>query len=116
MSRMAAVTRGTPEQMATPVTCSENVRPCRPISCANNNASSSDVRSALVAIRQWSTSFTSSYMPMTVLVLPTSIASNTSVARDFHVQADVEDRCRMRERADRDDVGAGGGVGRDRLK
>ena len=56
ISRSAAVTRGTPDAMATPVTWASNAKPWKPRNCWSISASSSEVRSAAVAIRQWSTS------------------------------------------------------------
>src|SRR5580658_4014361 len=50
-------------------------RPCR------TTASSSAVRSGTVAIRQWSTTRSSSNTPSTVLVLPTSMVSSTAEIR-----------------------------------
>src|SRR5207248_1663079 len=115
MSRSAAVTRGTPDAMATPVTWASNEKPWKPRNCWIINASSSSVRSATVAMRQWSASSLSSNRPMTVWVLPASIASSTS-ALAFDVEAEVERRRRLRDRAGRDQVRAGGRVLGDRLE
>ena len=53
----AAVTRGTPDAIATPVTVRRRTqKPWKPRNCWIISASSSDVRSATVAMRQWSTS------------------------------------------------------------
>ena len=75
---------------------------------------------ATVAMRQW---WSSSLLlpagpspgpnsPMTVWVLPTSMA--TSTAQRLQVEADVEHRRGVGEGADRDEVGAGRRVGGDR--
>ena len=43
-SRSAAVTLGTPDAIATPVTCASNEKPWKPRNCWIISASSSDVR------------------------------------------------------------------------
>ena len=81
------------------------------------SASSSEVRSATVAMRQWSTSSASRNSPTTVCVFPASIVNNMAgSSQSQDVQADVEHRHRVRERADRDEVGARLGVRADRLE
>src|SRR5437868_9260077 len=113
MRCMVAVSRGTVEETAIPVTFS-NVRPCWDRNCEKSMACSSPVRSALVAMRQWSTRSLSpsAYSPTTVSVFPMSTASSMRVLRlDVgEVETDVDDRCRMGDGADRDHVGAGVGI------
>src|SRR6266536_151454 len=111
MSRSAAVTRGTPPAITTPVTWASNENPWKPRNCGIISASSSSVRSATVAMRQWSASSLPLNRPMTVCVLPASIAS--SIRRSelpFHVEAEVERGRRLGDRARGDEVGAGGRV------
>src|SRR6476620_11250340 len=79
---------GTDEQSATPDTSSSKLKPWKPRNSCTSNASSSDVRSAEVAMRQWSSRSRSApvsddvspssvpYKPMTVCVLPTSMANS----------------------------------------
>src|SRR5581483_1638329 len=122
ISRRAAVTLGTTEEMAIPVICSMGATPCQPMNCRKSRASSSEVRSATVTMRQWSTrspSFGSgtsapspAKRPIRVWVLPTSMASSTVQGFLFEVEGDVEDGRRVGQGADGDEVGAGGGVGR----
>src|SRR3954452_9588559 len=64
--------------IATPDTCASNEKPWKPRNCWNISASSSEVRSAAVAMRQWSTSSWSEKSPMTVWVLQKSMASSMS--------------------------------------
>src|SRR5918999_5259639 len=116
--RRAAVTLGTTDEMAMPSTCSIGATPCQPRNWRRRRASSSDVRSATVTIRQWSMRSPSLLSgswgpkrPATVWVLPTSMASSIWVTVLFEVEADVEHRRRVCEDADGDQVGAGGGVG-----
>ncbi len=73
ISRSSTVTRGTPEEIATPSIWSSNEKPWKPRNCWIIRAISSAVRSAIVAIRQWSASRASSKRPMTVWVLPVSM-------------------------------------------
>ena len=47
---------GTPDEIATPVIWASNENPWKPRNCWIMSASSSEVRSATVAIRQWSAS------------------------------------------------------------
>ncbi len=133
---------GTDEQMATPSTSSSKLKPWKPRNSCTSRASSSLVRSAVVAMRQWSSRSRSApepsggcsssvpKRPMTVWVLPTSMASSTagqarsprsgpnlsssSIVDD--IEADVEDGGADGDGAGGDDVDAGGGVGADRLE
>ena len=70
------MTLGTPDAIATPVTCASNENPWKPRNCWIINASSSEVRDAIVAIRQWSASSGPSNRPITVWVFPVSSASS----------------------------------------
>ena len=54
MSRKAAVARGTTDEIAMPSMSSSNEKPWKPRNSCTISACSSAVRSALVAIRQWS--------------------------------------------------------------
>ncbi len=54
ISRTAAVMEGTDEQRATPLTSSSKLNPWNPRNSCTRRASSSEVRSAEVAMRQWS--------------------------------------------------------------
>src|SRR5262245_62103630 len=112
ISGSAGVTRGTPDASASPVTCASNEKPWNPRNCWNINASSSEVRSAAVAIRQWSTSSWPEKSPMTVWVFPQSIVSSTRyLARSLlEVDAEVERRRRLGDRARRDEVGTRRGI------
>src|SRR5215510_2122365 len=135
ISRRAAVTRGTPDAIASPVTCASNENPWNPRNCWNISASSSDVRSAAVAMRQWSTSSWPENSPMTVWVLPQSMVSSTRYlarsllagvpgsrtftrwraarfapltrTRAVDVEGEVERGGRLRDHARRHEVGAG---------
>src|SRR5687768_2725606 len=69
-----------------------------------STAYSSDVRSALVARRQWSRISSSSYSAMRIWVLPTSTARINSLL--FEVETDVEHRRGVGQRAHRDVVDA----------
>src|SRR5688572_25125761 len=117
--RRLAVTLGTTDEMAIPVICcSVGVTPCQPRNWRRRRASSSDVRSATVTIRQWSMRSNSLLSgsggpkrPATVWVLPTSMASSICVTVLFEVEADVEHRRRVGEGTDGDEIGSGGGVG-----
>src|SRR4051794_16131504 len=116
--------------MATPDTCASNEKPWKPRNCWNISASSSEVRSAAVAMRQWSTSSWSLKSPMTVWVLPQSMASSMSallqpkivrprivrsrIARPeigSQVEGEVERRGRLRDDARGDEISPGVGVG-----
>src|SRR5438552_7565229 len=114
MRRMVAVSRGTVEDTATPLTWSK-VRPCWARNWERSMACSSPVRSALVATRQWSSSSASPYRPTTVSVLPTSTARSTAPSALLEVEADVEDGGRVGDGADGDEIGARVGVGPDAL-
>ena len=80
------MTRGTPDEMATPSIPGSAVaapapirnggKPWKPRNCWIMSASSSAVRSATDAMRQWSASFVSSKSPMTVCVFPVSMHSS----------------------------------------
>ena len=107
------MTRGTPDEIATPVIAFSNENPWKPRNCCTMSASSSEVRSATVAMRQWSTSSASRKSPTTVWVFPASIVNSIGRLLISHVQTDVEDGDGVRERADRDEVGARLGVRRD---
>src|SRR5581483_8288678 len=114
-------------EMAMPVICSDGVTPCQPMNCRRRRASSSEVRSATVTMRQWSIRSPSlpsvpavpapsgPKRPITVWVLPTSMASSMKVSAFlFQVEGDVEDGRRVGEGPDGDEVGAGGGDGVER--
>src|SRR3954452_8466531 len=102
--------------MTTPETCASNEKPWNPRNCWNMSASSSDVRSAAVAMRQWSTSSRSEKSPMTVWVLPQSMANSMSLrllvrgSVGPQVEREVERRSGLRDDAGGDEVGAGVGV------
>ena len=82
------------------------------------SASSSEVRSASVAMRQWST------RSMRRVEQPDDRLRVSGVDREQHqasassadVEADVEHAHRVRERADRDEIGAALRVGADRVE
>ena len=89
MARSSTVTRGTPEEIATPSIFSSSAaapvtpaptrngeKPWNPRNCWIMSASSSAVRSTTVAMRQWSTSSLPSKRPMTVWVFPVSMQSS----------------------------------------
>src|SRR6478609_4406392 len=120
MARSAAVTLGTPEHTATPVTWSSKLKPWNPRNCWIISASSSDVRDATVAMRQWSARSAPSNRPMTVWVLPVSIASSMASALrgevGHDVERDVERDGAVRDRTDRDVLRTGVRVGADRLE
>src|SRR6476660_2986743 len=111
--------------MATPDTCASNEKPWKPRNCWNISASSSDVRSAAVAMRQWSTSSWSLKSPMTVWVLPQSMASSMSALLlpkiglpeiglpeiGSQIEGEVQRRGRLRDDARGDEIGPGIGVG-----
>src|SRR3954462_7530751 len=97
--------------MATPDTCASNEKPWKPRNCWNMSASSSEVRSDAVAMRQWSTSSWSLKSPMTVWVLPQSIANSMSGLLGVQIEGEVERRRRLRDHAGGDQVGARIGVG-----
>src|SRR6059036_1364709 len=117
ISRSAAVTIGTPDEIETPVMFASNEKPWKPRNCWIISASSSDVRDATVAMRQWSASSAPSNSPMTVWVLPVSIASSIASALrgevGHDVERDVEGHGAVRDRPDRDELGARVGVGAD---
>src|SRR3954454_15840794 len=113
--RSSAVTRGTPDEIATPVIESSKENPWKPRNCCTMSASSSEVRSASVAMRQWSTRSLPRNSPTTVCVFPASMASSIGRQSSADVEADVEHAYRVRERADRDEVGAALGVRTDRV-
>src|SRR5262249_41139041 len=71
---------GHPDGIATPVTWASNEKPWNPRNCWIISANSSSVRSATVAMRQWSASSCPLNKPITVCVLPASIASSTGQA------------------------------------
>src|SRR5436309_967488 len=106
MSRSAPVIRGTPDEMATPLMPSSNENPWSWRNWPINRACSSEVRSALVAMRQWSSSSSPPYRPTTVWVLPASMTSSTARLRvEVEVEPDVEDGGGVRQRPDGDQVG-----------
>src|SRR5215467_8087600 len=97
--------------------CSSNAKPWKPRNWAIISASSSDVRSSSVAMRQWSASSLLLNRPTTVCVFATSIASSIRpLLLHDHVEADVERAHRVCERTDGDVVGAGDGVHADGLE
>src|SRR5919197_2685485 len=109
MSRSEAVTGGTTDEMAIPLISAVPSSPCRPRNWRRRRASWSEVRSATVTIRQWSTRSLSRNSPMTVWVLPTSMASSTG--RLLQVESEVEDGRRVGERPYGDQIGSGRGIG-----
>src|SRR4051794_32200267 len=105
--RRTAVSRGTVEDTTRPDTASKSL-PCWPRNWDISRACSSDVRLALVAMRQWSTSSSPANRPTTVWVLPASMVISTGLrTQSTQVQADVEDGGGVRQGADGDEVGAG---------
>src|SRR5690348_16856908 len=96
---------------------SANEKPWKPRNWAIINASSSEVRSSPVAMRQWSASSLLLNRPTTVCVFPTSMASSIRpLLLDDDVEADVECAHGVCERTDGDVVGAGVGVHADGLE
>ncbi len=86
ISRRAVRNRGTTEATAIPVMASAGSSPCSWKSWSMSSAISSAVRDATVAMRQWWSSSVplppgpspGAYRPMTVWVLPTSMATSTA--------------------------------------
>src|SRR4051794_7939745 len=109
ISRRAAVMLGTEEQIAMPVTASPASRSMRSRRLLTSSAYWSAVRSALVEMRQWWASSGPLYMPITVWVLPASMARSTASSH-LQIEADVEVGGRIRKRTDGYQVGAGVGV------
>src|SRR6476619_7856488 len=101
--------------MATPETCASNENPWKPRNCWNMSESSSEVRSDAVAMRELSTSSWSLKSPMTVWVLPQSMASSMSVLLrpriGSQIEREVERRRRLRDHDGGDQVGARVSVG-----
>src|SRR5438270_6182797 len=95
---------GTVEHAATPVSWTLSVA-SRP---RNINPSSSAVDLASVFTRQECTSFSPSKVARTVLVFPMSIHSSTAISLDSgpEVQRDVQDRCGVGQRTDRQVIDA----------
>src|SRR5579863_6091034 len=113
ISRNAAVNRGTTDDTAIPNWSGWKAIPFRRSKSATSRASSSEVRSPLVEIRQCCTSLGPSNSPSTVWVFPTSMVRSTLASGaelSGEIEAEVDDPGRSGDRPDGDEVGPGGGV------